>query len=85
MFLAVEVSRRNVSDLIKVIAIFFAVAIFILSGFEHCVANMFYFTFAGALSLKTLLYLSIMILGNSIGSILIYVLLSLAKKYENKQ
>ena len=44
---------------------------FILCGFEHCVANMFYFSIAGIFSLKVFGYLLIMILGNSIGSIII--------------
>ena len=83
MFLAVEVSRREVSDLVKVIAIFFAVAIFVIAGFEHCVANMYYFSFASMWSLKTLLYILIMILGNSIGSLLIYVLIKLAEAKKN--
>lgn len=80
IFLAVEVSRRNVSDLFKVIAIFFAVAIFIISGFEHCIANMFFFSFASSWSIKALSYILIMILGNSIGSIAIYLLLKLTEK-----
>ena len=47
------------------------VIVFILCGFEHCVANMFYFSVARSWSFKTILYIFIMILGNSIGSILI--------------
>ena len=47
------------------------VIVFILCGFEHCVANIFYFSVARFWSFKTILYTFIMILGNSIGSILI--------------
>ena len=47
------------------------IPIFMLCGFEHCVANMFYFSVARSWSFKTILYTFIMILGNSIGSILI--------------
>lgn len=47
------------------------VIVFILCGFEHCVANMFYFSVARSWSFKTILYTFIMILGNSIGSIFI--------------
>lgn len=85
IYLAVEVSRRNVSDTIRTIAIFFAVAIFIICGFEHCIANMFYFSFASSWNLNTLLYILIMVLGNSIGSIVIYLLLKLfeSKKANN--
>lgn len=80
IFIAVEVSKKDVSPAYKVIAIFFAVALFVIMGFEHCVANMFYFTFASAFSLKMLLYLLIMIIGNTLGSISFYGLLKLINK-----
>ena len=79
IYLAVEVSKRDVNPLVKTIAIFFAVAIFILCGFEHCIANMFYFSLANAWSFKTLLYVLLMILGNSLGSIFIYYIVKLSK------
>ena len=44
------------------------VMIFILSGFEHSVANMFYFHFAGAYSFKAFGYLIVMLAGNGIGA-----------------
>lgn len=70
MFVAVDCYKRF-DGFGKYIAVFMCVAVFILSGFEHCVANMFYFTVADAWSLKTVLYLIIMTLGNSLGGILI--------------
>lgn len=45
------------------------VMIFILSGFEHSVANMFYFSLAGMWNAKSILYLFLMILGNGIGAL----------------
>ena len=44
--------------------------VFILCGFEHCVANMYYFSVAGMWSGKALVYLLVMTLGNSVGGIL---------------
>lgn len=44
------------------------VMIFILSGFEHSVANMFYFSLAGMWNGTSILYLLLMILGNGIGA-----------------
>lgn len=44
------------------------VMIFILSGFEHSVANMFYFSLAGMWNGKSAVYLLLMILGNGIGA-----------------
>lgn len=45
------------------------VMIFILSGFEHSIANMFYFAMAGEYSLKAFGYIFIMLIGNAIGSL----------------
>ena len=43
--------------------------VFILCGFEHCVANMFYFTVGRAWSGKAVLYLLIMTAGNAAGGV----------------
>lgn len=51
--------------------LFVCVSVFILCGFEHCIANMFYFSLAGAWSLKAFGYLLIMTIGNSLGGMLI--------------
>ena len=45
--------------------------VFILSGFEHCIANMFYFTLAEVWSVKALGYLAVMTAGNAAGGIVI--------------
>ncbi len=44
------------------------VMIFILAGFEHSVADMFYFHLAVAYSPKVFFYLLLMILGNGVGA-----------------
>lgn len=46
-----------------------AISVFILCGFEHCIANMYYFTIANMWSLETIMLMGIVILGNSVGSI----------------
>lgn len=46
------------------------VMVFILSGFEHCVANAFYFTVAGIASKTVALYLIWNIVGNALGGII---------------
>ena len=54
----------------KYAAVFLAVAVFILSGFEHCVANMFYYSLAGVWgSGQAWLSMAVMVLGNSAGSV----------------
>ena len=71
MYLAVNNYKKVTNDLGKYLSIFMCVMVFILCGFEHCVANMAYFTIGGVWSMDALLYLIIMILGNSLGSIFI--------------
>ena len=71
MYIAVNNYKKQKDVLGKYMTIFMGVMAFILCGFEHCVANMFYFSIAGVFSWKVLAYLLIMILGNSLGSILI--------------
>ena len=69
MYLGVESYRReNLPPVFRFAAVFLCVAIFILSGFEHCIANMYYFSAAGVWSGKTLALIALMTLGNSIGS-----------------
>lgn len=71
MYIAVNGYKTIKDTLGKNLVIFLCVATFILSGFEHCIANMFYFSIAGMWSFKTFIYLLAMILGNSIGACII--------------
>lgn len=64
MFLAVDNYAKSKSWLFVVLPIM----VFILCGFEHCIANAAYITLAGAWSLQAALYLGVMITGNAVGS-----------------
>lgn len=70
IYLSVESYRENPHQLGKYLGLFLGVVVFVQAGFEHCVANMFYFTVAGAWSGRTVLYLLVMTLGNAVGGIL---------------
>ncbi|MBE6626153.1 MAG: formate/nitrite transporter family protein [Ruminococcaceae bacterium] len=76
MYLAVVIYRENKS----IAGIFFCVPVFILAGFEHSIANMFYFAASGIVSLNAFAYLWIVILGNAIGGMLIPALSLLCKE-----
>lgn len=67
MFIAVEGYRVVKNPVI----LFMGVASFILCGFEHCIADMFYFSVAGMWSVNAFLRVIIITLGNSLGGILI--------------
>ncbi len=70
IFIAVDGFKNNPHELGKYLALFFGVAVFILCGFEHCVANMYYFSVAGMWSGKTLLYILVMTAGNAVGGVI---------------
>ncbi|MBQ9196517.1 MAG: formate/nitrite transporter family protein [Clostridia bacterium] len=67
MYLAVSVYRDQKS----VIGILFCIPVFILSGFEHSIADIFYFAASGIVSLKAFAFLWIVIAGNSVGGMLL--------------
>lgn len=64
MYLAIDNYNKS-KNILFIIA---PVMIFILSGFEHSIANMFYFNLAGTYSLKSFCYLIVMLTGNGIGA-----------------
>ena len=70
MYFAVNGFKKQ-TDFGKYLVVYLVVAVFILCGFEHCIANMYYFSVADIWSLKTLGYTGIMVLGNSLGSFII--------------
>lgn len=71
MYIAVNNYKKGEDSIIKYLSIIICVIVFILCGFEHCVANMYYISLAKVWSLKAILIMLVMIFGNSIGSIVI--------------
>ena len=67
IFLAVDIFGRYKTP----IGILFCVPVFILSGWEHCIADSFYLSIADAPILESIKFLTIAILGNAIGGMLI--------------
>ena len=84
MYIAVENFGCNNHDVGKYIALFLGVPVFILSGFEHCVANMFYFSMAGVFTGKALLYLLVMTFGNAVGGWLFPVARMFKNRMDNR-
>lgn len=71
MFIAADGYKKIDHETGRCLAIFLPVMAFILSGFEHCIANMFYFSLASSWTAKSFGYLIIMTLGNAVGGMLI--------------
>lgn len=78
MYLAVQIFRQCKTP----IGILFCVPVFILSGFEHSVADMFYFGASGLTEAKILLFEAAAILGNSLGSLVLPILGKVGNRYD---
>ena len=78
MYLAVSTYRDNKTPL----GILFCIPVFILSGFEHSIADIFYFAASGIVSLPAFGFLWLVIIGNAIGGMLLPLLNGLWKKGE---
>ena len=79
IFIAVEGYKTIPHELGKYLAIFFGVTVFVICGFEHCVANMYYFTVGQAWSAEAVLCLLVMTAGNAVGGVCIPLLRKLIK------
>lgn len=72
MFTAVDVFKKeHLPSPARVGMVFLCVVVFILSGFEHCIANMYYFSAAAVWSRDTLLTVLWMSLGNALGGMML--------------
>ncbi|MCD8156092.1 MAG: formate/nitrite transporter family protein [Clostridiales bacterium] len=70
IYIAVEGFKKNPHEIGKYLSLFFGVMVFILCGFEHCVADMFYFSVAGVWSGETLLRLLVISAGNALDGVI---------------
>jgi len=78
IYLAVDIFRQNKG----VIGIVFCIPVFILSGYEHSIADMYYFAASGIVSLQAFAYIWTIIFGNSIGGLLLPLLSGVGRQKE---
>ncbi|MCR5350257.1 MAG: formate/nitrite transporter family protein [Acholeplasmatales bacterium] len=69
----------------KILFAYLPIVLFILCGFEHCVANVTYYVYAHHFSLKMVLYLFIMIIGNGVGSVFFDSMIKLVLKLKTEK
>lgn len=72
VFMAVLSYAKFEPYALKLISLILCVALFAVSGMEHCIANMFYFSVANSWNMGTILNVLICIVGNGLGSITLY-------------
>lgn len=70
MYLAVSIYKEKNS----VLGILFCVPVFILCGFEHSIADMFYLGASGIFSVKIIIFTALVVAGNTFGAIVLPLL-----------
>lgn len=70
IYIAVDIYKNHKTTL----GVIFAVPAFILSGYEHSIADMFYFATSHIVSADAFVFILTIVIGNSVGGLLIPVL-----------
>lgn len=76
MYLAVSIYKEKTN----IVGILFCIPVFILSGFEHSIADIFYFSTSGIVSFRAFIFILEVILGNSVGAVILPLLSNTFKK-----
>ena len=76
MYLAVSIFRDSKTP----IGMLFCIPVFILSGFEHSIADLYYFAASGIVSLRAFAFLWTVIAGNAVGGVLLGLLMKIGRK-----
>ena len=81
MYLAVSIFR----DAKTPIGILFCVPVFILCGFEHSIADIFYFSVSSEFLSRSVIFIITVIFGNSVGGVLLPLISLLGNHNERKR
>lgn len=83
IFIAVYGFKKFKEPWLRCLALFFGVSVFVLCGFEHCVADIFYFSFANVWSWDAFLRILTITAGNIVGGLFIPVIMMLIKRIKD--
>lgn len=81
---AVDQYLNNPHEIGKYLGIIMSIMVFILCGFEHCIADMFYIQMARMWNSQTIIALIVITLGNVLGGILIPTMRNINIKLKNE-
>lgn len=81
---AVDQYLNNPHEIGKYLGIIMSIMVFILCGFEHCIADMFYIQMARMWNSQTIIALIVITLGNVLGGILIQTMRNINIKLKNE-
>lgn len=68
VYLAVHFWKKPWNFLLRTIILVLCVFLFVYLGFEHCIANMFYFSYGNAWNLQSLVNILVVTIGNTLGA-----------------
>ena len=81
MYLAVSIYKEHNKN---VVGIVFCIPVFILCGFEHSIADIFYFACSGIVSAQAFGFIMTVVLGNTIGAMFFPVLKLITKRQNDE-
>ena len=81
---AVDQYLNNPHEIGKYLGIVMSIMVFILCGFEHCIADMFYIQMARMWNSETIIALIVITLGNVLGGILIPTMRNINTKLKSE-
>ena len=84
IFLAVEIQKKDVPGIFKFAAIVLPITVFLVTGYEHSIADAFYFSASNAWNFKSIIRLIVISVGNGVGSLLLWAMLRFYEKHINK-
>ena len=79
VFLAVFIYANAKNAGFKYLGLILPIMAFVICGFEHCIANVYYFSASNSWTADSVLNILYVTVGNSVGSILLYGLFKLIK------
>lgn len=80
VFLAVFCFKKIKNYPLKTLALVLCVFLFVYFGFEHVIANIFYFAFGGVIGWQYVTNAFLCLIGNSVGALSMYCMTLLARK-----
>lgn len=84
IYFCVEGFAKVEHPFVKHLIVFLTIGAFNILGFEHAIADMFYITFAGVFSLDAFLFMLVVIAGNTVGGLIIPLVIKLIKFLEKR-
>ena len=80
VYFAVDGFKKSENIVMKNLFVFIFISTFILCGFEHCVANMFYYAVGSIHTINSYFSLALCIIGNTLGGLFVPFVNNLIKE-----